>query len=328
MSEKLPTSNDQSTVELDQEDGNSVFDFLYYDSARVSSFLAQFDPSGHLTQITTTERAHRGKKDSSSTQAGGSAGIIKGMVTGTLDNTSEYGKQQNRTYDTRWANALAFLDYLTQRDFLKHDLAKSAIGDLVLYSGSLSVLDLGILKQMWNLPVVRKTIIAGAGGRPDNETGSALNRKHRRKFEKVAGPQKSASSEAEIALELLSVLPHSIQAAVSAGDTSVWCTLREDSITVTPSDLFMKHGMAIGERWNIVGVLDAFPDSDTVLKDGTALESAKQFIAGSKLGSLAMMLGPDLAPAFRAMLGRPTSSYGFTPLLIFREVLADQMRAE
>jgi hypothetical protein len=41
-------------------------------------------------------------------------------------------------YDPLWANALALLDYLEQRNLFAHDLAQAGIGQLVLSSGYLS----------------------------------------------------------------------------------------------------------------------------------------------------------------------------------------------
>lgn len=311
--------NDQSTQEPDHEERNSVFDFLYYDATRISAFLAQFEASGSLTQIVTTERAHRSKKEVVSTQAGGSAGFVKGTITDGTDVLAEYGQQSNKTYDTRWVNALAFLDYIDQRQLLRRDLTTSGIGDLVIFSGSLSLFDLGILKKVWDMPAVKKTMINGIKGQ-DSEVSEALSRSQRRRTSHGNKPSSKAENEAEMAIELLSVLPHSIQASVSDVENSVWCTFREDSITITPSDLFMKHGLSIGEDWNIVGVLDATPDIDYAMDDGTPFEIAKQLIAGSKLGMLALMMGPALVPAIRAMLGRPGDAYGVTPLLVFRSI--------
>ncbi|WP_062476974.1 hypothetical protein [Rhizobium sp. Leaf384] len=319
---KSTPSSDQSNEEPDQQAVNSVFDFLYYDAIRISSFLAQFDPSGSLTQLATTERAHRSRKSTLNTQGAGSVGVLKGTISEGTDAVSEYGKQSLKTYDTRWANALAFLDYAEQHELLRRDLSTSGIGDLVVFSGDLSLFDLGILKKVWDMPAMRKTIIAGA--KEAESDGSPISQRMSRSQRRQQGSSKKADAkignEAEAALEMLSVLPHSIQASISDENDNVWCTLREDSITVAPSDLALKHGMSIGNDWNIVGVLDANPDIDAAMNDGTPFEIAKQMVAGSKLGMLALLMGTNVIPAARAMLGRPTDAYGVTPLLLFRQI--------
>lgn len=322
LSVKSLPPNDQSDVEQDQAEENSVFDFLYYDAGRISAFLSQFDASGALTQIVTSERAHRSRKNATSSQASGSLGVLKGGLVDGTDTIAEYGQQSNRTYDTRWANALAFLDYAEQQSLLKRNLAGAGMGEFVLFSGNLAVFDLGILQKVWDKPGIKKTIIAGAKAHPpqSQEGGEKLNRAQRRRLSMANRANGKPESEAELAIELLSVLPHSIQAAVSDEDDSVWCTLREDSLTVSPGDLMLKHGLSIGYDWNIVGILDAAPDINTSMSDGTPFEVAKQMVAGSTLGSLALLLGPQLIPAVRVMLGRPADAYGITPLLIFRSI--------
>ena len=318
--------SDQSTTAPAEPESVSVYDFLYYDAARIASFLSQFDPSGHLTQITNNERAHRGKKESTSVQAAGSVAIVKGTISDGTDLTSEYGKQISRSYDPRWANALAFLDYLEERALLNRNVSEAPIGQIVLHKGELSIFDLSILQKMWALPTIKKSVIAGAKQSAGLGVEQATGNRHERR-KSGASHRKVASAEesqAELGLELLSVLPHSIQAAVSVDNLSAWCTLREDCITVSPADLFMKHGLTISGQWAMVGIVDALPDDQTEIPDsGVTVEQAKQVIAGAKLGALGYMLAPSLVPPVRMMLGRPADSYGVTPLLLFRSVTND-----
>jgi hypothetical protein len=51
-----------SEKELDEPQNDSVFDFLYCDSRRIGSFLAQFDDSGHLEKIVQRESAAKSAK--------------------------------------------------------------------------------------------------------------------------------------------------------------------------------------------------------------------------------------------------------------------------
>ena len=73
--------------------------------------------------------------------------------------------------------------------------------------------------------------------------------------------------------------------------------------------------------WTIVGILDALPDEDDFQPDeGPSLNILKQMVAGSKLGFLGFSLASNLVPPILHLMGRPPTSYGMTPLLIFREV--------
>lgn len=313
--------SDQSEEASARPESDSVFDFLYYDAPRIASFLSQFDPQGHLTQVTSTERAHRSQKSNVSDSASGSLAVLKGTVSSSTDTSSEYGEQNNRSYDPRWANALAFLDYLYQRGLLQKDIETSGIGEIILLSGDLAVFDLGMLRQMWGLPTIKKLLLASQQQQaPEDVPG--LNRKERRNLSAAKQKGKNTPNEAEIALELLTILPHAIQASISKDDISTWCSLREEHLALSPSDLFMKHGLTVAGDWTIVGVLDAIPDDDDFQppNGGPSLNMMNQMLAGAKLGFLGFSLAPNLVGPIRQLMGRPPTSYGITPLLIFREV--------
>ena len=313
-----------STEAHGDQSTDSVFDFLYYDATRIASFLSQFDSSGHLTTVTQGERAHRSKQENTALKTEGSIAVAKGAVTRETDRGAEYGRESQRIYDPRWANALAFLDYLDERRLLHRELESARIGQIVLFSGELSLFDLGVLRRMWDLPAVKKMILNAAGNQQPNEHGGA-NRQERRKL--AASDRAKASSlpnEAELALELLTILPHAVQAAISTDFQSVWASLKEENLTIAAADLFMKHGLTIAGDWNVVGILDALPDEiDYQPADGEApLSALKQMVAGSKLGFFGFSMAPHLVPPVRQLLGRPSTSYGFTPLLLFREIAA------
>ncbi len=307
-------------------ENDSVFDFLYYDYTRISSFLAQFE-SGHVTQVVKSESALRGSKDAVKTTVGGSFKIANGA----LDDTSEISKssthQFSKTYDPRWENALAFLDYLEQKGLLIRDISNARIGQIVLISGQLSIFDLTILQKLWTLPSIKKIVSLG-GSNHEQAKASPANRQERRKAGNAAKKAHAESiSEAEVMLELLGVLPHSVQAAIGTETHTAWCILRDDSVTVSPTDLFMKHGLSIGGDWTMVGVLDAQPDDETETSEGGTIEGAMQLLAGMRLGGAGISVAPNLVAPVRSMLGRPTFAHGITPLLIFRSVSGDNVKS-
>ena len=65
---------------------------------------------------------------------------------------------------------------------------------------------------------------------------------------KVKGGQiaaaKQARANALMAIELIALLPHSIQATLESDDAAVWCTLSEDSLINSASDITLieQHG--------------------------------------------------------------------------------------
>ncbi|WP_154674634.1 DUF6414 family protein [Mesorhizobium erdmanii] len=307
----------------DGQKDDSVYDFLYFDTQRVGSFLAQFDPSGHLQEVTQHESVAKGTKRGFSVKLGGGASYAGTGGTGEVSferGPSEIGSESSDlVYDPLWANARDFLDYLNERNLLHRDIKTARIGQIVLSSGNLAVFDLGVLRGMWDLPTVKKAILKGASAPALEPSNASLNRHGKRAAEaaKIA-KQQSAPSEAELAIEMLTVLPHTTQAAVSSsdGNLSVWFNLAEKNMTISATNLFLKHGLTIAGTWNIVGVLDAMPDQETI----PGMAAIEQMLAGTKLSFLTQSMAGGLVPAVRTLLGRPTDSFGVTPLLLFREI--------
>lgn len=328
MIEKLTELPAPSDKEPDKAATDSVFDFLYHDARRVASYLAQFNDFGSLTSIQHTEAAQRAQQKTGALSAeGGLAGVAKAGGSSTAQSGSHYQETAQRVYDPLWTNALSFLDFMQKRDLLRRDLQDARIGQIVMFSGDLSLFDLGVLKKMWDLPAVKKAMLQAAKSDEEQKAAAEVvygNRKERRKAAASFSGRKdsSVSNENEVAIEMLSVLPHMIQMSVSTSEHSVWACLREEFMVGSPSELMMKHGLTINGTWHIVGVVDALPDGDDYYppEGGMPLSILQQMVAGSKLGYLAFTIAGTLIPPIRQMLGRPRDAYGLTPLLVFREI--------
>lgn len=297
----------------DQESG-SVYDFLYHDARRIAAFLAQFETYGVLQGVKSHESVGR----TSATKAAATAGIdfanlAKGgmAVDGTV--TDDERDAAERTYDPLWRNATALLDYLSERNLINRKIENARIGQFVLVTGTLAAFDIGMLREIWKLPAIKKAITEAAS-RQDPAQSEQTNRHDRRK----AGLKSSnkTSSETEAALELIPLLPHSVQGTITSNDSTAWFNFREESLVISSSELFLKHGIGIAGTWTAIGILDALPQPDELSIEYYAIE---QMIAGASLGGAMSQMG-QLAIMARLMLGRPYSSYGITPLMVFREV--------
>lgn len=294
---------------------STVVDFLYQDVRRVGSFLAQFDPDGHLQSLTRAQQV----SESASSKSGlsGSAGIPAVAKFGALSEEQVLegaNDSTTRTYDPLWANALALLDYLSSRDLIQTDVTKGRIGEFVLCNGRMTILDLTMLKKLWELPAVQEKIKQGASGSTDG------TRQQRRQQQRSGSNQKY--SDIDLMIQMLQVLPHGIQATIRRDDDiSIWCGLQESSLIGSSSDLVLKHGYEVSGGWVAVGILDAVPDEDgeevAAFVDG--VPNATAVSAGTIIGGLAAAL----QPITKTFLGRPHAAYGITPLLIFRHVTVD-----
>lgn len=293
----------------DEHQNGSVYDFLYHDPRRIGSFLAQFDDSGVLTGVTQGDTAARGARRGWRASLGGSmdgAGIGPGGNVSFESIPAEAGSSSSsRVYDPLWTNALTFLDYVEEEGLLSREPDNAGMGQLVLISGGLWIVDTTILRTMMTSPYFKKMITGSA-----KPTG---NRHDRRAAASAPTNQNQSPDSIEGGIALMELMPHLIQARVTSGTTTYWASLLPEGLTTSPSDLFLKHGLRPAGEWAMVGVLDAVPDSVS------ANPLVENIQALAELGQYMGALYP-IASATRPMIGRPARAYGVTPLLIFREV--------
>jgi hypothetical protein len=314
-----------SEPEREGQENDSVFDFLYHDARRVGSFLAQFDKSGHLQQVKQTESVGR----TSSNKAGmsGSGGVpLVAQGAGSAEHSwARDGREgAERVYDPLWANALALLDFLTEADMIKRDIGRARIGGFVLFSGVLTIVDLSMMKGVWEIPVLKKSFTDGVALSINKQENDLSGNRHERRLNQLKQntEKKNSAKELEMQvdgiLQLLKLLPHAVQARVTnENGTTVWSNLREDCLVISTADLALKHGPTISGEWNVLGILDAEPDVNI---DGPESPSRSQVLALAALADSPFAQSMAHLSPFIRQLGRPATAHGITPILIFRKV--------
>ena len=310
MSQSVRTVSD---VARDDPEQDSVYDFFYHDVRRVGSFLAQFDTSGHLTGLKQTEAAESGSAAKVGGGIGASAVFLKGNAS--LDDQGTAGEKQSleRTYDPLWTNARTLLDFLSGRSLIQRNLAEARMGQFVLVTGHLVVLDLAMVKSAWDNPVISKMIRSNV---THHEPPVGNRNQRRSERQNPRSTTDAMPSESDISLALLSMLPHSLQCRLVSDNANVWCSIDEEFIVGKASEVLLKHGVLLQGEWNILGIMDAYPDTADTGTEAT--ENTLSLIAGTLVGQLLV----KLAKPSRQLLGRPPETWGVTPLLIFREVSA------
>jgi len=317
------SQNDETASSAEQGASiiDSVFDFLYHDARRIGSFIAQIDPAGHLTSLKQIEAVETGSGMDFNASTSGTIAIARAGAALQDRRTASERESLERTYDPLWTNALSLLDMLDERQMIHDGLVGARIGQFVKISGSLTVTDLTLWKGLWSMPALKEVMSDSVT--PDTSSQQQRNRAGRRKHEATrSAPNQKTTLEHQMdaALGLIGMLPHTIQARIITDDgTSAWCSLREDGLVVSASDLTLKHGTTVSGRWTMVGVLDALAE---IGPDGLATQSAldarkeTQAVGVGPMGDLMQ----SLTPAIRGLLGRPNQAHGITPLVIFRKI--------
>jgi hypothetical protein len=318
----MPKSDEIVSAEgRDDQNTDSVFDFLYHDARRVGSFLAQFDHFGHLQQVSAKENAAKGGKRGYSLKLGGNLPALPGSIEGTegsltFSRDSSVGSEGlERVYDPLWTNALALLDYLDERGLIHRDVTTGRLGQFVIATGQLSILNMVLLPKIWESKAVRDMSVRqySENARQQwaaNPENGALKGSERSKMQNAVVA--AAIEMAKAGMDVLPSFPHSAQCTISGANASVWSTLSAEGLVGTVADLSLKHGTEIPGEWHLLGVLDAQPnpvaEQTVVASTGTLQHFGNVIKNFSNLG--------------RTLLGRPPEAYGVTALLLFRKVAA------
>jgi len=292
--------------QLEGQEGNSVYDFLYHDSRRIASFLSQFQTYGVLQSVKASESAGKLTTRKGIVEASGSLPFVgSGKVDLERDVTSDERDITEHTYDPLWRNACTFLDYIESASLLCKDAASARIGQFLIASGQLVVCDLSMFKKIWGLEATKRAMRSSFLG-SDSNTSRAERRRHSKQ------DQESHTNAVNAAVDMFEYLPHTIQAAMHIGADQIWTILQEDSMVVRSADILLKHGVVLSGDWNMVGIMDAYPssgDEDLVTKNGLL----------SSLNAMAPMMS-QFIPSIKGLLGKPSGAFGVTPLLIFRRI--------
>ena len=277
-----------------QSGDDSVYDFLYVDARRIGLLLSQFGQEGLLTELIKETQT---ESDSSS---GFDLKVMK------VDSTEGETQALTKHFDPQWLLPLRFLD-LAQTMLVK-DVSKAGIGQLVLASGSLGIMDLKMLQQAWNIKEVQAKVLEGATQNvPKAMANTQAAKQAKKEHEQLS----------QMMLGFLKIFPHTVQAALkTAEDATIWAILDEPNLITPAGYLSLKHGLMVQGQWNIVGILDALPSPDATPQATTAESLAALTLFGSPIAMVMVHIGP----AAKMLLGRPNSSYGVTPLLVFRKI--------
>lgn len=291
----------------------SVYDIIYADVQRISSLLAQFSDDGLLVELTRAVETGRALR----------AGVNVKVVS--ADTTSSGRETKTEKIDPQWLLPLLFLD--EAQHLIERDMSEASMGSLALIQGKLIVNDVRILQKLWSAPAAKKIIVQqikdaerAKAQAVHAEASDQGNRAARRLANKTSAKTPAESSDAELIIEMLPLLPHSPQVNVVSPDHVAWATINPEYMVGSVEDLMLKHGAKVAGSWSMVGIVDARPFEVRDDEDYDEIISAEEQVRIGMFTDSIWKVATELAFPARQALGRPILSYGMTPLVIFREI--------
>ena len=296
LSEMLSESSSPSPAES-ESDRAGLYDFIYLDRLRIASYYSQLTNRGITTGMSTTEGVLR------STTRTGVAGV-QPFVSGSGAVNTTTNESAHRQFDPAILEAIEAIECLDDEGSIAEDLDGAVIGSIIIAHGNLSILDVRLIKEMWNP-------LAAILGQMNQETVSVsadMTRNERKAAQRATATNGIANQLSSI-VEIAKSLPHAIQATLSSKNhDALWSVLELQHFIGSPEALTLKHGAFIDGDWSIIALLDARPDVGT---------QSDPFADAS--GNVADMMR-GLQEFIRQQFGRPQVAYAVTPLAIYRVI--------
>ncbi|MBF7694178.1 DUF6414 family protein [Acinetobacter pollinis] len=271
----------------ESQDIESIFDFFYLDTRKISSFYAQLTGSGAIS----TRKNISITLDETTNEYAGNLKVISGKH-GSKNNS---GQNSEDSFDASVTMPREMIDRLDELGYIYRDLTPENLGSIVLLNGFLSVNDIEVMKGL-----IKPSFDFMLQQMP-NKTGA--DKTKIQQFKKLTEPL----------LGFISHLPFALSCSLYAKDehtdnlTEVWMSLTREDISSQVHDISFKHGDTLAGQWYVLGVLDAIPN---------ALDENKQNIPNVNddgFGEFKKSISEVLK-----MFGRNSESYGMTPIAIFR----------
>lgn len=265
---------------LEQPDIDCIYDFVYLDIPRLTSYLAQLDDDGILLSIKKTRQLTEEQKSLNS--------VGYNATKTASENNELLGKQAERHYDSTSTALYSVIDRLDELGFIKRNIHESNFGQLLLCSGTITFQDIRMMRNLWD-PIMKLAFSQQNQGK--NSASKSIKAK-----------------EIDLFKTLVMAMPHALLMTLRTEGESLWSSLEESHLKINSDDITLKHGSSFSGHWHVLGILDAKPDHE----NSQAMQSTSnnEIIDG-------MM---EVANAIRLFVGRPSNAYGITPIAIFRTV--------
>nr|WP_315596112.1 hypothetical protein [uncultured Cupriavidus sp.] len=285
-------------VEEPQKNG-SIFDFLYTDHERLKSWLAQTFPDGipHSSKKTSVSGANSGLEIGGSADVTGQVSAVfaksgvKGGAQGKMSSNENASRSHEQTFDNSWALPVDVLDVLQEQGYIQRDLRAAQVGSLVLVSGAPQLIDIKFMQDIWDPAITHLT------------SQEKVTHKNKHQIVEVRSQLKNIG-------DLLRVMPPYPQMTlVDIDGNQVWACLKQEHLLISSSALALAHGSFVRETWHVLAAVDALPD-----------EQVEHATTPPPQQSQLMAAAAEIIGQMRDLMGRSSTAYAVTPVLIFRAI--------
>ncbi len=267
-----------------EEPKATLYDFAYIDQERTRSLTSQlFSGFNTSTQKNKTEL-------SSNTTTGKVDAVVVG---GAHTFRSEGVESDTKIFEPHDLSHLDLVAGLRDSGYLKEDPTEYRLGDIILVSGQLSLVNFDVVA-----PITRLL----AEGQSDNTQG--INRKERRASQKQPQAPASKPREADILRAVPDIVPLTVQLYLKNATHLIWGLIEGSGSREPISNIVLKYGPGIPGLWHLLALVDVVEDE----------EQKFDF-----LPKVALQLS-ESSRAMRPLFGRPKNCIGVTPLLLFRKL--------
>ncbi|MGX8900625.1 DUF6414 family protein [Citrobacter werkmanii] len=285
-------------MEQEQQNIDSLFDFLYIDRVRVSSLTAQLHNAGVVTSVKQTIS----DTDKSNKSVELNVKILKGKI-GADDSIAH---SQEKTFDASWSLPINFLDKLDEVGMIKTGLNGENLGSVVHSIGKMRIFDVSTIQKIMPLFGEMAQAQANTANLPPK-----VKAKLKGKLD-IDEIEVSPGLKFGVVKKLINIVPNILQVDFIDEDGELmWMSIDKEFLTINPDDLALKYGGTIPGTWHVIGLIDALPD----YVQGKDIDSSPAFPEHDLKSGLQTFL--DMV---KEQAGRGSNSYGMTPLLIFRTV--------
>lgn len=267
---------------------STLYDFLFIDQERVRSLYAQlFDGLHEAMESMVGKTASKSSKG----QVGGDP-----FGHAAHERSEDVAESKSDRFSPHDLLLRDVIGALSEHGLICHDPANAQAGSIVLLSGTLTILDAGVMDVVFDLlPKMAASQNEAVVASAPKQYRKALKREHDR----------SMRDGMSIIEAFSKIMPKIVQIIITDPRVTAWGAVQQENMRAQIGSILVQQGPALFGEWHVLGIVDS---------DAHARPSADDHLPDIYQG-----IRSSLA-AVQGLFSRPEGDICITPLLIFRKL--------